>query len=65
MRKAMLATVVLLLANGSGLSEKAVDSSFHAYVDSEICARLMLGPITQARIECSRDTHEREISRPL
>ncbi len=57
MRKAMLAIVVLLLANGSGLSEKAVESSFHAYVDSEICAHLMLGPITDKRIECSKDTH--------
>ena len=58
MRKAMLAIVVLLLANGSGLSEKAVESTFHAYVDSEICARLMLGPITDKRIECSKDTHK-------
>ena len=59
MRKAMLATVVLMLANGSGLSEKAVESSFHAYVDSEVCARLMLGPVTAKRIECSRDTLEK------
>ena len=57
MRKAMLAIFVLMLANGSGLSEKAVESSFHAYVDSEICAHLMLGPITDKRIECSKDTH--------
>ena len=31
---------------------------FHGYVDSEICARLMLGPITDKRIGCSKDTHE-------
>ena len=59
MKNAMLAIVVLLLAGGSGLSEKAVESKFHAYVDSEICARLMLGPITDKRIECSKETHEK------
>ena len=29
-------------------------STFRAYVDSDLCARLMLGPITPGRIECSQ-----------
>jgi hyperosmotically inducible protein len=31
-------------------------STFAAYVDSDICARLMLGPITTPRLECSKST---------
>ena len=27
-------------------------------MDSDLCARLMLGPITPARIECSQKTHK-------
>ena len=29
---------------------------FRAYVDSDLCARVMLGPITASRIECSQST---------
>src|SRR6516164_7920056 len=31
-------------------------STFQAYVDSDICARLMLGPITTPRMDCSKKT---------
>jgi hyperosmotically inducible periplasmic protein len=31
-------------------------SSFSAYVDSDLCARLMLGPITAERVQCSQST---------
>jgi osmotically-inducible protein OsmY len=31
-------------------------STFRAYVDTDLCARLMLGPITPSRIECSQKT---------
>src|SRR5882724_9921056 len=31
-------------------------STFRAYVDSDLCARIMLGPITPSRIECSQST---------
>ena len=31
-------------------------STFRAYVDSDLCARLMLGPISPARMECSQKT---------
>ena len=30
--------------------------TFTAYVDSDVCARLMPGPITEARVECSQRT---------
>jgi osmotically-inducible protein OsmY len=30
--------------------------SFYGYIDSDLCARLMLGPITTARVQCSQDT---------
>ena len=33
-------------------------STFHAYVDSDVCSRLMLGPITSERIGCSQQTHK-------
>ena len=36
-------------------AEKEV-SRFNAYVDSDLCARLMLGPITSERVECSQKT---------
>jgi len=39
----------------SGLAAQEV-STFRAYVDSDLCARLMLGPVTESRIECSRST---------
>jgi hyperosmotically inducible periplasmic protein len=38
-------------------AEKEI-SSFKAYVDSDLCARLMLGPITSARVECSQKTYK-------
>jgi len=31
---------------------------FPAYADSDICARLMVGPITDARTQCSRSTYK-------
>src|SRR4051794_38472122 len=39
-------------------------STFKAYVDSDLCARLMLGPITSTRIACSQKTHK-EGSEPV
>lgn len=50
-------SVWLLLAAllASGLAAQEV-STFRAYVDSDICAHLMLGPVTDSRIACSRST---------
>ena len=38
--------------------EKEVTPSFPAYVDSDLCARLMLGPITTQRVDCSVKTYK-------
>ncbi|HEV8412091.1 MAG TPA: BON domain-containing protein [Bryobacteraceae bacterium] len=53
MRTKTLPALVLLLPGGLLAAEVSV---FRAYVDSDLCARLMLGPITASRIECSRST---------
>ena len=53
MRFALLATTVLLCQSGFAADET---TTFHAYVDTDICARLMLGPITPERKACSGKT---------
>ena len=62
MKKTLLVMVSLLFSSGVCVSEEV--STFHAYVDSDLCARLMLGPITSSRIECSQKTHK-EGSNPV
>jgi hyperosmotically inducible protein len=51
--KAIGLTLMALLASGLRAGEV---SNFRAYVDSDVCARLMLGPLTNARVECSKST---------
>jgi len=53
MKSALLPPIVLLL---SGTLSAEEVSTFRAYVDSDLCARIMLGPITPSRIECSQST---------
>jgi hypothetical protein len=53
MRVLLVATFALCVSV-EALAEE--ESTFRAYVDSEICARLMLGPISPARITCSQRT---------
>jgi len=53
MRTTLFPALVLLLPSGLLAAEL---SAFRAYVDSDLCARLMLGPITPSRIECSQST---------
>jgi hyperosmotically inducible protein len=53
MKAALLLTPTLLCSGALAADEV---SSFRAYVDSDLCARLMLGPITASRIECSQST---------
>jgi len=53
MRITSLTALVLLLPGGLLAGEVSV---FNAYVDSDLCARIMLGPITSSRIECSQST---------
>jgi hypothetical protein len=56
-KEAMRIAAVTVLAF-LGLTAFAADevSTFPSYVDTDICARLMLGPITPARIGCSQQT---------
>jgi hyperosmotically inducible protein len=53
MKRALLEIAVLVMP--SYLMAEEV-STFHAYVDSDVCARLMLGPITTSRVQCSQST---------
>jgi osmotically-inducible protein OsmY len=56
MKNTLLVMVGLLFSSGVCFSDDVL--TFHAYVDSDVCARLMLGPITSSRIECSQNTHK-------
>jgi osmotically-inducible protein OsmY len=52
----ILPTTTLALLFLSGLYAADEVSTFRAYIDSDLCARLMLGPITPQRTECSQST---------
>jgi len=54
MRGFLWSTAGVLL--GCGLLLAGDISTFNAYVDSDVCARLMLGPITSSRMECSQSS---------
>jgi hyperosmotically inducible protein len=54
MRTTLLVVIPALLWRGDLWAQEV--STFRAYVDTDLCARLMLGPITPARIECSQST---------
>lgn len=62
MKKTFLVMLILLV--GGVLCAKDEVATFHAYVDSDICARLMLGPISTERVSCSQKTHK-EGSNPV
>jgi osmotically-inducible protein OsmY len=55
-----LAKIFLIAAWFASCALFAADeiSTFNAYVDSDVCARLMLGPITTSRVECSQKTYK-------
>jgi len=50
----VIAGLVLATLGASG----AEISTFHAYIDSDLCARLMLGPITDSRVQCTQQTNK-------
>jgi hypothetical protein len=54
MKSGVALTVLALFSSGSFGAEEV--STFSAYVDSDLCARLMLGPITAERVQCSQST---------
>jgi osmotically-inducible protein OsmY len=56
MKKMFLVVLSLLLGSVVCVSDEA--TTFPAYIDSDLCARLMLGPITEARVSCSEKTHK-------
>ena len=67
MRNLFVFVCLLALCCGSGVAAQDKDkdkkkddkiSTFYAYVDSDVCARLMLGPITQDRIDCSKKAYK-------
>jgi hyperosmotically inducible protein len=57
MRGRDLVVIFLLMATVALTAEKKV-GTFKAYADSDLCAHLMLGPVSPERIECSRSTHK-------
>src|SRR3954463_4217864 len=61
MRIALLASALI-----AQLALQAADevSTFRSYVDTDLCARLMLGPITSSRVACSQQTGK-ERSEPV
>src|SRR3954447_26763246 len=60
MRIALLASALIL---HFALQADEV-STFRSYVDTDLCARLMLGPITSSRVACSQQTGK-ERSEPV
>jgi osmotically-inducible protein OsmY len=56
MKNTLLLMVFLLFSAGACIGAEI--TTFHAYVDSDVCSRLMLGPITTERIGCSQQTHK-------
>jgi hypothetical protein len=54
--KSGIALALLLLSSPAGIRAADEVSTFAAYVDSDICGRLMLGPITTQRVQCSQRT---------
>jgi hypothetical protein len=58
--KKFIVPVVLLAASAvlCFAADPSKIQTIQGYADSDICARLMLGPITPERIECSQSTHK-------
>jgi len=56
MNNFLLSMVVLVSSAVAVTAADQPPESFHTYVDSFICARLMLGPISESRIGCSIST---------
>jgi len=57
-RLILVACLLLLSIVPTGLAADKQVETFNAYVDSNVCAHVMLGPITPERIECSRTTYK-------
>lgn len=64
MRKTNSPLPLVALLASCGLHAAEEVSTIHTYVDSDLCARLMLGPITDSRVSCSQSTF-RDGSNPV
>ena len=49
---------VLLLFCGVLAGADRETTNFKSYVDLDICSHLFLGPVTQTRLQCSKDTNK-------
>lgn len=49
-----LGSMVMAAMTACGLMAAADISTFKAYVDTDVCSHLLLGPITDQRMECSK-----------
>lgn len=56
MKNTLWSILILVSAGGASLAADKPAETFHAYADSDICARLMLGPINESRVNCSQST---------
>jgi hyperosmotically inducible protein len=56
-KRLMIAFTVFLLGSCVLSAASKENSSFKAYVDSDICSHLYVGPLTQTHLQCSVDTH--------
>jgi hyperosmotically inducible protein len=50
--------IALLAGAGIALAADKQADTFNAYVDSNLCSHLMLGPISPERVDCSRSTYK-------
>jgi osmotically-inducible protein OsmY len=57
-KRSLMLTAVLLISNASALVSQARGETLNAYVDSDLCSHLMMGPVSDQRIECSQKTHK-------
>jgi hyperosmotically inducible protein len=57
MRSSALITAIALVPLVGLVAQQEV-STFTSYVDSDLCARVLLGPITAERIQCSQSTYK-------
>jgi hyperosmotically inducible periplasmic protein len=62
MKRGTIFTALILLFFREVAAQEV--STFPTYIDSDLCARLMLGPITPERVHCSQSTYK-EGSQPV
>ena len=56
MNRKVVFTILAMLTTGGLVAQEI--STLSTYVDSDLCARLLLGPITSERVQCSQSTYK-------